>query len=367
MVKQYLILYVSSFALALFLTPLLRKAAVKNGALDYPDDRKLHKQAVPRVGGIAIAISFLLPLALAYLFFRYEIREYSNNLAGLCIGSIIVCLTGLWDDLWTLSPRKKLIGQFAAVLAFAPFGFLIRELNIPFVGVVQIQWHIGLLLLLFWMVGIMNTINFVDGMDGLAAGITITISLALFVISVFSQQLLMAVICLIIAGSTLGFLRYNFHPASIFMGDCGAMFLGFILAAVAVKVLFQNPSINSSSIIPVLIFGLPILDTTWAIGRRLKRGESPLRADSFHTHHRLMKIGLKQRKAVLILYLVSCITISSGLIIVFTHSDRIAVAISTVMLIIALISITILGRVVPPPPPEIIETKSVKSAFSMKQ
>jgi len=186
----------------------------------------------------------------------------------------------------------------------------------------------------------------------LAAGVSITISSALFVLSVITGQPLMAAICLILAGSALGFLRYNFHPASIFMGDCGAMFLGLILAAVSIKVIFQNPAINTNSLIPVLLFGLPIIDTSWAIVRRTIIRESPFKADCYHTHHRLLELGCTQRQAAIILYAISLLSISAGFIIYLVGSDTLAVVMSVIMLALALTGIGILSHVVPLPPPD---------------
>ncbi len=347
----YAVLFFGSCLLALIITPLLRRMAVKNGVLDYPDGnkRKIHKEAVPRVGGFAIAISFFISILIAFILRRSEIQESVTHLIALFAGAITIFILAAWDDLRDLSARKKLVGQIVAVLVLMPFGFVIRELNIPFVGVVEVGWYLGALLAIFWIVGITNTINFIDGMDGLAAGIAIIISSTLFIISILSGQLIMALICLALTGSALGFLRYNFHPASIFMGDCGAMFLGFMLAAISVKLLFQSTTIVASSCLPVLIFGLPIVDTSWAIMRRLRRRRSPFHADSFHTHHRLINLGLTQFVAVVILYASSLLCVSAGLIIILIGSEKLAVVIAAFMLVIALVGIIMLGRASPSP------------------
>jgi UDP-GlcNAc:undecaprenyl-phosphate GlcNAc-1-phosphate transferase len=363
-VEVYAVLLFSSCLFALFLTPLLRRAAIKNGALDYPDERKLHKEAVPRVGGIAITISFFITVVLSYMLLRAKLRESMVYLAGLSIGAAVISLVGIWDDLWGLKAGRKLVGQVVAVLAIMPFGFVIREFSIPFAGVVEIGWKLGIPLTLFWIVGVANTINFIDGMDGLAAGTVITISCALFVISVVTDRLLMAVVCLVLTGSTLGFLRYNFHPATIFMGDCGAMFLGFMLAAVSVEVLFQNPSIAASSFVPVLIFGLPILDTSWAILRRLRRRQSPFHADNFHIHHRLIDLGLTQRQAAVVLYAVSSLSVTAGLTIALAGSERLGVVLSASMLAVALAGIMVLNRV--SPSPKLPEHRSVRPSENLR-
>ncbi len=352
MVIQYVILCSGSFLLALIITPALRCVAIRDGTLDYPNERKLHKVAVPGVGGIAIVISFCIITGLGYVLYRRGLNEPMPSLAGLSLGAMIISIVGIWDDLWVVKARNKLLGQFAAVLVLMPFGFIIRELNIPFVGVVTVRWELGLLLSLFWATGIVNTMNFIDGMDGLAGGVSITISSALFVLSLVTGQVLMAALCLILAGSTLGFLRYNFHPASIFMGDCGAMFLGLILAAVSIKVIFQNPAVHANCLVPVLLFGLPIIDTSWAIVRRTIIRESPFKADCYHTHHRLLDLGCTQRQAAIILYLISLLSISAGFIVYLVGSDTLAVTLSVAMLALALTGIGMLSRAVPLPPPD---------------
>ena len=354
----YVALFLCSCLAAWFLTPAVRKAAVNNGFLDYPDERKVHKNAVPRVGGIAIAVSFFASVILGYVLFHHELGESVIYLTGFSIGGLIVVILGLFDDLWGVNAWKKMAGQAVAALMLMPFGFVIRELNIPFLGLVDMGWELGIPFTVFWIVGIVNAINFIDGIDGLAAGVAAIISSVLFVVAAVTGQLFMALMCLVLVGSTLGFLRYNFHPASIFMGDSGAMFLGFVLAAISVRVLFQNPSITASSMAPifsmapVLIFGLPVVDTTWAIVRRLGRRISPFRADGLHTHHRLMALGLTQRQAVAILYVFSSLSSAAGLAIVLTGGEKSAVIVSASMLAVALIGTTVLGRAAPFEPTE---------------
>ncbi len=350
----YVALFLCSFLIALFLTPVLRRTAIKNGFLDYPDERKMHTNAVPRVGGIAITVSFFVSIILGYVIFRdrlgesvIELGNTHKYLVGLSIGGLIVVILGIFDDLWGLTPWKKIVGQSVAALMLIPFGFIVRELNLPFLGVVELGWKFGIPFTVFWTVGIVNAINFIDGIDGLAAGVSLIISSVLFVVAIITGQLLMALVCLVLTGSAFGFLRHNFHPADIFMGDSGAMFLGFILAAVSIKVLLQNMSITASSMAPLLIFGLPIVDTTWAIVRRLSKQISPFRADGLHVHHRLIALGLTQRQAVAILYAVSSLSAAAGLIIALTSNDGSAVVISVFMLAVALIGTIVLGHVAP--------------------
>jgi len=348
----YTILFLCSCLIALVITPILRRTATENGFLDYPDERKIHKSAVPRIGGVAIVISSFISITLGYVLRRHDLTGSVVLLAGFSLGAALVVILGILDDLWGVSAGKKFIGQVAAALILAAFGFTIRKLNIPFVGVIDLGWKFGIPFSIFWIVGIINAINFIDGMDGLATGVIMLISSALFVVSVITGQLLAGIVCLVLVGSLVGFLRYNFHPASIFMGDCGTMFLGFTLAAVSIKVFFQNPSITASSVAPVLIFGLPIADATWAITRRLSRQMSPFRADGLHIHHRLMSLDLTQRQAVVILYAVSSLSATAGLVVALTNNEKSAVVISVFMLVVALVGITALNSAAPFKPAE---------------
>lgn len=348
MILRYLALCVCSFLLSLLLTPLVRRLAIINAALDYPDERKMHKEAVPRIGGIAMTISFLLPLLLSYILYPSEMLQSIKSLIGLSAGALVICIIGVWDDLLGMSARVKLVGQAVTALMLIPFGLIIRGLSFPFVtGFISIDWVLGIPLTVFWIAGIINTINFIDGMDGLAAGVTMTISIALFIISIITEQFFMAISCLILAGSILGFLRYNFNPASIFMGDCGAMFLGFILAAISIEVLFNNRSITAGSVASVLIFGYPIVDATWSIIRRLMKKKSPFHADSSHIHNRLTNLGLSQRKAVFIIYVANLLCIVSGLAVALVGIEALVAILPILMLSITLVSIILLNRASP--------------------
>jgi len=344
---DYLILLSIPCLVALIITPLLRQTAIKSNALDYPGELKIHKNALPRLGGIAIAISFFFSIGIGYSFLDIKQSSETEPLIGLCIGAAIIALIGIWDDIRGLNAVKKLIGQIAAVLATIPFGFIIRDLNVPFVGIVDVGNILGTILAIFWVSGIINTINLIDGIDGLAGIIIVSILATLFVISNLIGQTQMALVCVVLAGAVIGFLRYNFHPATIFMGDCGSMFLGFITAVIAIKILFQSPNIVASSTIPVLIFGLPIMNTVWAILRRLRRGRSPFAPDLGHIHNRLLNLGLSQRVVVLILFSANFLSIASGLAIVFSKSENLALALCVTMLIIGLATVITIDRISP--------------------
>jgi len=342
---DYLILLIIPCLVALIVTPLLRQTAIKSNALDHPGKLKIHKNALPRLGGIAIAISFFFSLGVGYSFL--DIGNNTDPLIGLCIGAAIIALVGIWDDIRSLNASKKFIGQIAAVFATIPFGYIIRDLNVPFVGIIDIGNILGTVLSIFWVTGIINAINLIDGMDGLAGTVAISILGALFIISLLTGQVQMALVCVVLAGAVIGFLRYNFHPATIFMGDCGSMFLGFITALVSIKILFQNPNIDASSIVPVLLFGLPIMNTVWAIVRRLRNGRSPFAPDLGHIHNRLLNLGLSQKLVVLILFFANLLSISSGLAIVFSESENIALVLCVTMLVITVTAVIIIDRISP--------------------
>ncbi|MBM3212073.1 undecaprenyl/decaprenyl-phosphate alpha-N-acetylglucosaminyl 1-phosphate transferase [Candidatus Poribacteria bacterium] len=341
----YAILPIISFIIALILTPLLRWMAEKKGFLDNPGKRRVHKEAVPRVGGVAIAISFLLMAIISFIFYKTETQEKTIVYMAFLFSGLIVLFWGLWDDIKGMKARRKYLGQLIGVLILISSGFIIRRFSIPYLnGFTEVGWWLGIPLTLFWITGITNTINFIDGIDGLAAGTTIIISLALFIISAITGQAFMALVCLILAGSIMGFFRYNFHPATIFMGDCGAMFLGYILAIISIPVVFHNQSITASSVVPVMLFGLPIADSTWAIIRRISKGESPSHADDLHTHHRLIALGFSQRKVAFILYFANILSASGGIVVALSGSNQLAVIIPIILLCIASIGIFFLTR-----------------------
>jgi len=344
MIINYIILGILAFLITFLITPVIRNTAINSNILDNPCDRKIHKIPLPRLGGIAIAISFFFSLSVGYILVRPEKNGGIEALAGISIGASIIAFIGIWDDIRGLNATKKFMGQFASALSILPFGFIINQINVPFLGVVDIGSPLGALLAIFWVVGIMNAINFIDGIDGLAGTATLFILVALSVISYIAGQIQMVIICLVLAGAILGFLRYNIHKASIFMGDCGSMLLGFVTATVTIKVLFQNPNIVAGSAVPVLIFGLPIVDATWGILRRFRKGRSPFSADLGHLHHRLVNLGLSQGKALLILVLISILSISAGLAIVFLKSEILSVILCGSMLIVALFIVIFLGK-----------------------
>lgn len=307
-------IYVSTFLLALlvtvFATPVVSALAAKVGAIDNPNERKVHKSAVPRLGGVAIYSGFILAILVGVLMAGIFNRRLEGlHLLGIILGSTMVLGVGIWDDIKGLRPLTKFIWQLMAALVIVYFGVNINFVSNPFNGLWQMGlWGIPLTLL--WVVGMTNAINLIDGLDGLAAGVTAISAGTLFFVALRTHQIGAAITMLALCGSALGFLRYNFFPAKIFLGDSGSYLLGFVLAAAAVIGVFKT-TLVVALIIPLLILGVPIFDTMFAIGRRFSEGRSPFSADNKHIHHMLLRAGFTQREAVLIIY-VACFLLSMG-------------------------------------------------------
>lgn len=288
-----------AIALSFFLTPIAKKFAIKVGAIDVPkDNRRVHTKPIPRMGGLAIYAAFTICM---FLFSDIEF----NKLLGIFIGSSILVITGMVDDVKPLRASLKLLIQIGAALVLVHFGFRIEFLTNFFKESGYIFFDgLSIPITVIWIVGITNTINLVDGLDGLATGIATIAAFTFAYVSYSTGNVSVAVLSLMLAGSSLGFLPHNFNPASIFMGDTGAYFLGFVLAAISIEGTLKGTT-ALTLIIPVLALGLPIFDTAFAIIRRALNKKPIFGADKGHFHHRLLHIGLGQKRAVLVLYLIS--------------------------------------------------------------
>lgn len=280
------------FALTIAITPLVKWFAFAVGATDKPEDRKVHSKIMPRLGGLAIYIGFIT----GYLILRPE-DQYA---LPIIIGSGVILLTGMADDIFQLSAKWKFVGQIAAALIVVLGGVKINFINIPFFDT---ELKFGLLsipITILWIVGITNAINFIDGLDGLAAGVC-TIGLATIgFMAMLKGDIFVMTLAMIVLVSSLGFLYYNFHPAKIFMGDTGSLFLGYIISVLALLG-FKNVTMVSL-VIPFIILGVPISDTFFAILRRYKN-KSPLSApDKSHLHHCLLRAGFSHKQTVIIIY-----------------------------------------------------------------
>ncbi|MGC1306125.1 MAG: MraY family glycosyltransferase [Phormidesmis sp.] len=292
----------------MFLTPHVRKAGLASGRVDLPGDRKVHSQPMVRLGGVSIFLGVLLALLIVWGTggFIGADGEYlkpvsENSVWGVTIGGLAFFAIGLVDDLFGLSAMSRLIMQ-AAVASLAWYvGVDIAFLSIPGFGITQLPDPISLVVTIFWLVGMANAINWIDGLDGLAAGVSGIAAVVMMAVSLFMGQPAAALIAAALAGGSLAFLRYNFNPAQIFMGDGGAYFIGFTLAGVGVIGLVKEVT-AVAVLLPSLTLAVPILDMSTVILLRLRRGLSPFVADKRHLHHRLLNAGFSHRFTVLFIY-----------------------------------------------------------------
>ncbi len=326
-----LYLYVAAFALAAataaFAAPLICRLATHLGVIDaVGDDRRVHEVPTPRIGGIAVYFGFafalfaVLGIALAHVhgFFPRDPHESLrgqlldqftsvHNLVGLLFGSMLILGVGLWDDVMHMRPRNKLLAQIVVALISMGYGFVITGTKNPFDHDPNTSWiafplWVQVPLTLLWYVGMMNAINFIDGLDGLLSGVTAISGVFLFAIAFLHGNPVVALVVLALAGAALGFLPYNFNPARIFLGDSGSLFIGYVFATISI-VGASKTAIAIGLIVPLIVLALPILDTAAAIYRRARTGKKITEADRGHFHHQLIfRYGLNVRQAVLLIY-----------------------------------------------------------------
>src|SRR6202047_4143475 len=271
--------------------------------------RDLHEIPLPRLGGIPIVFAFLVAIAAALLIGRHspasDILPSVRPLLTILIPGTLIFLLGVYDDIHSVGPYTKFAVQgVAAVMLFAG-GLRILELPVLF-GARHLPWYIGLPITVLWVIGITNAFNLIDGLDGLAAGSALFSTFVVFVVAISSGASSMSLLTIVLAGAILGFLRFNFNPATIFLGDSGSLFIGFILSALALAGAQKAPTFVAVGI-PVVSFGLPILETLLSIMRRLISGRPIFSADREHIHHNLLQLGFSQRQVVLVLYAVSAV------------------------------------------------------------
>jgi UDP-GlcNAc:undecaprenyl-phosphate/decaprenyl-phosphate GlcNAc-1-phosphate transferase len=286
--------FLIALAVVLALTPAVGRVARILGVVDEPGEkRRLHRVPVPRLGGVAIFLGIIIP-SLAFL-------PLDGPYRGILLGAAVAMAVGLADDLGGLAWWVKLGGQFAAAGVAVSFGVKLESFTFPLVGVHALPEWLGVALSLLWIVALMNMVNFLDGMDGLAAGVCGIAGATFSVIALSLAKPEAAVLSAIVAGACFGFLRHNFYPARIFMGDSGAMLLGFTLAAVSIQGLLKTAA-TVALFFPLLVLLVPIIDTSFVVAKRLKYGQPIFRADDWHLHHRFARIGFSQRRAVLYLW-----------------------------------------------------------------
>jgi UDP-GlcNAc:undecaprenyl-phosphate GlcNAc-1-phosphate transferase len=314
--------FILSIVCGTILTPLVRRLAHRIGALDQAlSSRKIHGRPIPRLGGVAIVLAFYAPLV-GLLLFHSGVSELflaeKQKVIGLFVGGIAIALLGVYDDLRGAGAGRKFAVQFAVAGLMYALGYRIDILANPFGAELQLRWA-SLPFTLFWIVGVINAMNLIDGLDGLAGGVGLVAVLTTFLISLQRGHPLMVLFSGALAGAILGFLFYNFNPATIFMGDTGSLFLGFVLATSSIQT-NQKSSTAVAVLIPCIALGLPIIDTLLAMGRRAIRGRPIFQADKEHIHHRLLALGLSHRQAVLILYGFCVLLGAVAFVLTFTNS-----------------------------------------------
>lgn len=308
--KTYFALFLISATASLSLTPLLRRFCERYRLVDEPlDDRRVHLKAVPRLGGVAIFLALLVALSALPLvnnLLTQTLRAERRGIIGFLACGFLVLVLGVYDDLHGANARVKFAGLTGVATLFYLLGGRIVTLSIPFVGGVTLHPVLGFVLTMIWIVGIANAFNLIDGLDGLASGSALFSSMVLLSVSLIQGRPVVAVIALALTGALAGFLRYNFNPASIFLGDSGSLFVGFSLAALSLQG-SQKASTAVAVAIPILAFGLPVVDTGVSIARRFLSRKPIFQGDREHIHHMLLDRGWSQRRVVLVLYGVSAL------------------------------------------------------------
>lgn len=281
-----------ALAIAWAITPVVGELAKRVGAMDVPEARKMHAVPTPRLGGVAIFFGVLIPSLL--------LLSNQGPVRAILAGASLITMVGVLDDVRGTRPVVKLGLQVGVALILVAYGVRVDTLSIPGLGIVVLGW-VGIPFTVLWVVALMNIVNFIDGMDGLAAGVCAISSVTFAVIAVSLGRLDMGILAAVVAGSTLGFLWHNFHPASIFMGDSGSLLLGFLLAAITLQGFLKGVA-TVALVIPLLVLGIPIFDTGFAILRRFKNRRPIHVADRGHIHHRFSNLGYSQRQTVAIIY-----------------------------------------------------------------
>lgn len=286
-----LTLIIFSMIVSLILTPIVIAVSKKLDIVDRPNFRKIHTKPISMLGGSAILLSFFIGIWLG--------APIEREIKPLLLGAIVIYLVGLIDDLYDLKPVLKLIGQIIAASIVVVYGVTIDFISIPIGPTIHFGW-LSIPITIFWIVAITNAINLIDGLDGLAAGVSTIALVTIAFIAILQGNIFIIMICSVLIGSLLGFLVFNFHPAKIFLGDSGALLLGFIIGFLSLLG-FKNITFISLSF-PIVILAVPFIDTLFAMIRRVKRGQHIMQADKSHLHHKLLDLGYTHRQTVILIY-----------------------------------------------------------------
>ena len=344
----YALIFLMALAIAVIATPVSMRLAKQWGAIAYPGGRHVHNRPIPRLGGLAIYTAFWIAVLVMLVWDKSYSMDVPSitQIWGLFIGSTIILVVGIWDDIRGMRPLVKLLWQILAASVLLFFGFSLKFISLPFNGSIDFGAlglsAIGLILIIFWVVGLVNTVNISDGLDGLAAGICFMVALLLFwsANQIVQPSAAPAHLTLALAGALLGFLFFNFPPARVFMGDSGSMFLGYIIGGISIMGLLKTATILGL-VFPLLVLGMPVTDLTFAIIRRKLRGQSIASADRGHLHHRLLDAGLTQRQAVLSMYGMSA---CFGVAAVLGAKGQWIWALTVLLVVIVLLIIIIMRR-----------------------
>lgn len=355
----------------------VRGWATRLGVVDVPGGRHVHKTVTPRLGGVAIIVGFFVPLAIlgvAGTSVSEMFVTHSSRVTGLVVGGLVVGAVGAFDDVRGVGPWRKLLAQaVAASIAFYA-GYRIDSVNLPLLGELSLGW-LAFPVTLGWFLGITNAINLIDGLDGLAAGVALCACLSNLVLAWFNDLHVVALLSACLAGALIGFLRHNFNPATIFMGDSGSMFIGFALAATSLVGATVKGSTAIGILTPMIALGIPIFDTMLAVLRRTLARQPIFQADRAHLHHKLVDMGLTHRRAVLVLYFGSIALAVSAVAVSIGRDWQIGVALAVVLITMVVVIRTAggfglwrTGVTLPPAPQpsQRIPTLSAAEADSMR-
>ncbi len=316
----------AAFGIAYFSMPYVIKLAHRLGAIDQPDKRKVHNGTMPRLGGLAIFSAFIIVMVIGV--------QVSPELLGIIIGGCVIFLVGMLDDIYQLPPWVKLIGQGIAASIAIYSGVVVGFVTNPFDGLMDLG-YLGIPLTFVWIIGISNAINLIDGLDGLAAGVSSIAAATMGIVAYSQGQEAVFIVALVLVAAILGFLPYNFHPARTFMGDGGSNFLGFTLGCLAVMGLTKSTAVISL-FVPIVILGIPIFDTFFAIIRRIYNKAPIFMPDKSHLHHRLMAIGCSHRRSVLIIYGISGFFGLTAIVLNYVNRPKATLVLALLLLLIVL-------------------------------
>src|SRR5690625_1752124 len=317
-----IIAFFIALTLSFILTFPVKRLASRWGIVDKPNYRKIHKKVTPRFGGISIFLGSMV--ALLYL------HPVNEHMTAIIYGAIVIIITGTLDDRYNIRPSIKLTGQFIAASFLVSSGLIIEKVTLPFIGMVELGF-ISVLVTVFWIVGITNAINVIDGLDGLATGISTIGLISILIMAIIDSQLIVVYFSVVLIGANLGFLYHNYYPAKIYMGDTGSNYLGYIIAVISMLGLFKNIAILSF-VIPVIVLAVPIFDTLFAIIRRITNKQKISKPDNKHIHYQLLRVGFTHRQSVLIMYTFSLLF--GILAIVFVNASSVVTFIVTFIILV---------------------------------